>query len=169
MTEVLATALKAPVDMLPDIVRAGCLSPEDENLWIPLGNDTWSLPLCLNISEGYWVHLLKARKAGFINRHRHSSPVHVFTLKGRWHYPEKDWTAEAGTYVFEPPGDTHTLRVPEGGAEMIFLANVKGTLLYVDDSGNPTGFDDVFTRIESARAHYEAIGLGGDYVRHFIR
>ena len=129
----------------------------------------YSLPLCLNVSEGYWVHILHARRAGFINRHRHSSPVHVFTLKGRWHYPEKDWIAEAGTYVFEPPGDTHTLMVPEGCSDMMFLANVKGTLLYVDEQGNPTGFDDVFTRIESARKHYIATGKGADFVRNIIR
>ena len=158
-----------PPDMLPEIVRAGSLSTNDDKHWIPLGNEIYSLPLCLNVSEGYWVHLLKARQAGFINRHRHSSPVHVFTLKGRWHYPEKDWIAEAGTYVFEPPGDTHTLMVPEGGAEMMFMANVKGTLLYVDEGGNPTGFDDVFSRIEAARSHYSAIGLSSDYVRRFIR
>jgi 2,4'-dihydroxyacetophenone dioxygenase len=157
-----------PPDMLPEIVRAASLSADDRD-WIPLGNDVHSLPLCLNVSEGYWVHLLKARQAGFINRHRHASPVHVFTLKGRWHYPEKDWIAEAGTYVFEPPGDTHTLMVPEGGAEMMFMANVKGTLLYVDERGKPTGYDDVFTRIEAARNHYARLGLGQDYVRRFIR
>ena len=162
------SSIQAPPDMLPEIVRFSSFEAE-ESEWIPLGNDVYSLPLCMNVSEGYWVHLLRAKRSGLINRHRHSSPVHVFTLKGRWHYPEKSWVAEAGTYVFEPPGDTHTLCVPEGGAEMIFMANVKGTLLYVDEQGRPTGFDDVFTRIQAARQHYVSTGRGADYVKRFIR
>jgi 2,4'-dihydroxyacetophenone dioxygenase len=158
-----------PRDLLPDIVVPECLLPQDETLWVPLGNEVYSLPLCLNVSEGYWTHILRIKRPGLINRHRHSSSVHLLTLKGRWRYLEREWIAEAGTYVFEPPGDTHSLIVPEGGAEMMFMANVRGMLLYVDEQGKTTGFDDVFTRIESARKHYVEIGKGADYVRRFIR
>lgn len=159
----------APVDMLPEIVMPECWMHTDDKHWVPLGNDSYSLPMCLNVSEGYWVHLLRVCTPGIVNRHRHSSPVHVLTLKGNWHYPERDWVASPGTYVFEAPGDVHTLCVPEGCDEMMFMANVKGALVYVDEMGNPTGYDDVFTRIAAARAHYENIGLGGDYVKNFIR
>jgi quercetin dioxygenase-like cupin family protein len=38
--------------------------------------------------------------------------VHAFTLRGEWHYLEHDWIAKTGDYVFEPPGETHTLVVP---------------------------------------------------------
>ena len=161
--------IAAPIDMLPEIVRPDSLCESDTREWVPVGEALYSRPLCLNVSEGYWLHLLWAKRSGFINRHRHSSPVHVFTLKGHWHYPEKDWVAGPGTYVFEPPGDTHTLKVPEGCPEMMFMANVKGTLLYVDERGAPTGYDDVFTRIDAARKHYATVGLGADYVRRFIR
>jgi outer membrane protease len=40
-------------------------------------------------------------------------------LKGKWKYLEHDWVAEAGSYVFEPPGEIHTLVVPEGVDEMV--------------------------------------------------
>jgi 2,4'-dihydroxyacetophenone dioxygenase len=162
-------ALVAPPDMLADIMRPDAFGEADPRQWVPLGDDNFSLPLCLNVSEGYWVHLLRATKPGVINRHRHSAPVHLMTIKGHWHYPEKDWVAGPGTYVFEPPGDIHTLCVPEGGAEMVFMANVRGALLYVDEKGALAGYDDVFTRIEACRRHYSAIGLGPDYVKRFIR
>lgn len=42
-------------------------------------------------------------------------------------------------------------------------------MIYVDPDGNMTGYDDVFTRIAKCRAHYEAIGLGTDYIDQFIR
>ncbi|MFY9437799.1 MAG: 2,4'-dihydroxyacetophenone dioxygenase family protein, partial [Burkholderiaceae bacterium] len=121
------------------------------------------------VTAGYYVHLLRVNKAGLIQRHRHSGAVHAHTLKGRWHYLEHDWVAEEGGYVFEPPGETHTLVVPEGCNEMLTLFFVHGALIFVDPDGKATGYDDVFTRIEKYRAHFEAVGLGGDYVKQFMR
>ena len=58
-------------------------------------------------------------KSGVLSRHRHPAPVHGFVLKGSWHYLEHDWVATEGSYVFEPPGETHTLVVDDGVEEMI--------------------------------------------------
>jgi hypothetical protein len=77
--------------------------------------------------------------------------------------------AETGSYIFEPPGETHTLTVPEDCSEMITLFTVHGALMYVDPQGYATGYDDVFTRIEKYRTHFENIGLGADYVKRFMR
>jgi len=41
--------------------------------------------------------------------------------------------------------------------------------MYVDQDGNSTGYDDVFTRIERYREHFEKVGLGADYVKTFMR
>jgi hypothetical protein len=90
-------------------------------------------------------------------------------LKGRWHYLEHDWVAEEGGYVYEPPGETHTLVVPEDVEEMITLFQVNGIMLYVDPDGNALGYEDVFTKISMCRAHYQACGLGAEYVDRFIR
>ena len=61
---------------------------------------------------------------------------------------EHDWVAETGSYVFEPPGETHTLVVPEDCAEMITLFHITGVMVYVDPWGKQTGYEDVFTKIE---------------------
>jgi 2,4'-dihydroxyacetophenone dioxygenase len=42
-------------------------------------------------------------------------------------------------------------------------------MLYVDPWGKPTGFEDVFTKIDMCRKHYAASGLGVAYVDQFIR
>lgn len=141
----------------------------DERLWAPLGANSWSRPIHLNVTAGYYVHILKVTRAGLIQRHRHSGAVHAYTLKGRWHYLEHDWVAQAGGYVFEPPGETHTLVVPEGCDEMMTLFFVHGSLMFVDPQGQATGYDDVFTRIDKYRAHFDAVGLGADYVKRFMR
>ncbi len=159
---------KKPADAPDDIVVTAAL-PDDERVWVPLGNGVCSRPLCLNTVAGYWTHLLRVSKSGMVNRHRHASPVHAWVLKGSWFYLEHDWVAEAGTYVFEPPGDTHTLVVPDHVGEMITYFHTTGTLVYVDEHGETVGFDDVFTRIKACRDHYAGCGLGDSYVDQFIR
>ena len=120
-------------------------------------------------SQGFWVNLLKVTRAGVLSRHRHTNAVHGYVLKGRWHYLEHDWVAEEGGYVYEPPGETHTLVVPEDVEEMITLFQVNGIMLYVDPDGNALGYEDVFTKISMCRKHYQECGLGADYVERFIR
>ena len=104
-----------------------------------------------------------------LSRHRHTNPVHGYVLKGRWRYLEHDWVAEEGGYVYEPPGETHTLVIPENVEEMITLFQVNGIMLYVDPDGNALGYEDVFTKITMCRKHYQECGLGADYVERFIR
>ena len=76
--------------------------------------------------------------------------------------------ATAGSYLFEPPGDVHTLVVDEGDY-MITLFHNSGALLYCDEDGNTVGSTDVFDRVKAARDHYEEVGLGTDFVKRFIR
>jgi 2,4'-dihydroxyacetophenone dioxygenase len=157
-----------PWGMAPDMVVPDLLT-EDPRLWAPVGQQMWSRPIHLNVTGGFYVHLLRVARSGLLQRHRHSGQVHAYVIRGRWRYLEHDWTAEEGGYVFEPPGETHTLVVPADCTDMITLFTVSGSLMYVDPQGNATGYDDVFTRIDRYRAHFESVGLGGDYVRRFMR
>lgn len=129
----------------------------------------WFRPLVLGVSQGYFVNLLRVRKSGILSRHRHSGPVQATTLKGRWHYLEHPWWATEGSHAFEPPGDIHTLEVPEGVEEMVTLFHVTGAYIYVDSQGRPEGVEDVFSKLKLAREHYEKVGLGADYANQFIR
>lgn len=158
-----------PRDMRPEQVIIPALPPADDPTWVRITDHSWSRPLQYNVSMGQYTHILRVTKAGVIARHRHSGGVHAFVIKGRWHYLEHDWVAEEGSYIFEPPGETHTLVVPDGCTEMVTLFQVTGSLMYVDPFGKSTGYDDVFTRIEKARKHYEAVGLGAGFVDQFIR
>jgi 2,4'-dihydroxyacetophenone dioxygenase len=51
----------------------------------------------------------------------------------------------------------------EGGLDQLLVP------IYVEPDGNTVGVEDVFTKLEAARKHYEAVGLGTDYVDRFIR
>src|ERR687889_700302 len=84
------------------------------------------------------------------------------TPTGQWHYREHDWVATTGAYVFEPPGEIHTLVVPEDTEEMITFFNITGCMLYLDEANRYTGYEDVFTKIDMCQRHYTACGLGAD-------
>jgi len=152
-----------PEILWPDISRCA------ESEWVPQSEDVAFRPLCFSASQGYFVNLLRVRKSGVLSRHYHASPVHAYVLKGRWYYLEHDWVAEEGSYVMEPPGETHTLIVPDDVPEMITLFHVTGAYVYVDPLGKPEGVEDVFTKIAHAQKYYEKVGLGRDYVDRFIR
>jgi 2,4'-dihydroxyacetophenone dioxygenase len=151
----------------PDELVAQALA-EDEREWVPAAMaGVWMRPLLFDTVRGAWTNVVRMRTQGYISRHAHPSPVHGFVISGRWHYAERDWVASAGSYVFEPPGDVHTLMADPG--ESLTLFWITGTLIELDETGGTIGYADVFTRIEQASRHFESVGLGADYVRKYIR
>ena len=142
--------------------------PEDERLWVPQAPNVWFRPLFLNRTTGEWVNLLRVRRSGVLSRHLHPAPVHGYVIKGSWRYLEHNWIARAGMYVFEPPGEIHTL-VVDSEDEMITLFHVSATLVYFDDQLRPCGHDDVHTKIAMCRKHYIEVGLGESFVDQFVR
>jgi quercetin dioxygenase-like cupin family protein len=169
--QALAYQLPQPLGMTPDLVHPGVLGQwlADDALWVPSTATVAFKPLMLNVTQGYYINLLRVRGGGVVSRHRHSGPVHALVLKGRWYYLEHDWVAEEGAYAYEPPGETHTLFVPPESPEMITWFHVTGGYTYVDPQGAAQGYEDVFTKIATARKHYDAAGLGADYVQRFVR
>ncbi|MCW3054486.1 MAG: Cupin 2, conserved barrel [Chthonomonadales bacterium] len=116
--------------------------------WVPQGERVWFKPLRFDLANGRWVNLLKITGGGKVNRHRHSGgQVLGYVLQGGWHYLERDWSARPGTFVYEPPGDIHTLVVDEG-EEMQTLFILEGVVQYLDDNDNVIYQDDVFTKLE---------------------
>lgn len=143
--------------------------PEDERVWVPQAPRVWFRPLLLDTVTGQWCNLLRVRRSGVVNRHRHPSIVTGYVLRGRWHYLEHDWVAETGTFVYEPPGEVHTLVVPEGCNEMVTFFNVRGAMIYLDEAGHVSGYEDVHSKIDMCLSHYAANGLGHGYLEQVVR
>ncbi len=120
----------------------------DELPWVPQGDRVWFKPLRFDLATGRWVNVLKITGCGRVNRHRHSGgQVLGFCLQGSWRYLEREWVARPGTFVYEPPGDIHTLVVDEA-EEMRTLFLLEGVVQYLDDEDNVIYQDDVFTKME---------------------
>ncbi len=142
--------------------------PDDERHWVLSEPNVWYRPLFFDMTTGTHAEILRVRRGGILSRHRHSAPVHGFVLKGSWRYLEHSWVAREGSYVYEPPGEVHTLTV-DGDEEMQTFFYIEGPVLYLDEDDNIVAIDDNLTMIEQCRKHYEAVGLGADFVNNFIR
>jgi quercetin dioxygenase-like cupin family protein len=163
-----------PIRQLPGIQPEIAIAaiPDDERVWVPQAPKVWFRPLLLNTVTGSWCNLLRVRQSGVLSRHIHPSWVTGYVIRGAWRYLEHDWVAREGSFVYEPPGEIHTLVVDEasgGDTEMITFFNIHGAMVYVDEAGQPTGYEDVFSKIAMCKAHYEAVGLGAGYVDQFVR
>jgi len=159
--------MAAAATRVPELALAAL--PADEREWVPQAPGVWFRPLLFNTVSGGWCNLLRVRRSGVLSRHRHPMAVVGYVIKGRWKYLEHDRTAEEGSFVFEPPGEVHTLTVPPDCTEMITFFNILGAMIYVDSAGVQTGYEDVWTKIDMCRAHYVQCGLGAAHVDRFVR
>jgi 2,4'-dihydroxyacetophenone dioxygenase len=134
----------------------------DESNWVPYIPGVHFIPLWFGTrSQPGFSNILRVQPGAKLNPHYHPSGVYGFTLKGTWRYLEHDWVAIPGTFLWEPPGEAHTLIVPadEPGPMFTYFVSLGG-LVYLDSmaSGKPVAYDDGFTLLELAEDHYRNIG-----------
>ena len=77
--------------------------------------------------------------------HKHTGEVHAFTLAGEWAYLEYPDSPPntAGSYLFEPPGSTHTLKVADhagGVTDVLFV--IYGAMLHLGDTSEVVAVTD---------------------------
>src|SRR5256885_14824624 len=142
---------------------------DDDRFYVPLSETVGSRPLLIVPSQNRWCDVLMAKSAGLVNRHYHPHAVYAYTISGKWGYLEHDWTATAGDFVYEAPGEAHTLVAHHSPEPMKVHFNVTGPLIWLDERGEPTGTFDVFDYIDLCRSHYEKVGIGAAYVDQLVR
>jgi hypothetical protein len=140
----------------------------DDPLWVPITDQVQFRPLMFDCSNGAWSNVLKVSPGGSLACHYHTAPVHAFVLEGAWRYLEHDWVAETGSFIYEPPGEMHTLYADETRGMSTFFVT-RGSLVYSDAAGKQIGFEDVFTRLARFREHLSALGLDQTIADQLIR
>lgn len=155
-------------DALAEIYLADAAT-DDDRYYVPFTETVGSRPLWINVKDNSWADILRATAAGLVNRHYHAHEVFAFTLSGRWSYLEHDWTAGPGDFVYEPPGEGHTLVAHETGEPMRALFIVKGPLAWLDERGEVTGLFDVHDYLALCRQHFAAVDIGASYVDTLLR
>jgi 2,4'-dihydroxyacetophenone dioxygenase len=126
--------------------------------WVPLSDGAEYKPVRFDFATGVWVNVLRIAPGAGLSRHRHNGgAVLAYCLEGSWRYLEREWVAVPGTFVYEPPGDVHTLEAGPEGMTTLFVTD--GVLQYFDESEGVVREDTVFTRYEGYLRHCEANGI----------
>ncbi len=100
--------------------------------------------------------------------HHHTGVVFAYTLSGEWSYLEYPASppSKAGSYLYEPPGTAHTLKVADqndGETDVVFV--ITGAMLILDEAGEVTAVLDAASH---ARDWPEALRQQGKPVPEII-
>ena len=125
-------------DGIPEVFYADTTS-DDMRYYVPLTETVFTRPLFISPAQNRWCDILMATGPGLVNRHYHPHQVFGYTLSGKWGYLEHDWTATAGDFLYEAPGEAHTLVAYEHEDPMRIFFNVTGPLIWLDENGEPEG------------------------------
>jgi 2,4'-dihydroxyacetophenone dioxygenase len=155
-------------DAKPEVYIADAAT-EDLRYYVPFSETVSSRPLWISPSQNKWADILRADGAGLVNRHYHPHEVFAYTISGKWGYLEHDWVATAGDFVYETPGEGHTLVAHHHPDPMRVFFIVQGPLIWLDEDGESEGHFDVHDYIALCRDHYEQVGIGADHVDTLFR
>lgn len=67
------------------------------------------------------------------------------------------------------PGEALTLVVDEGEEDILPFFATRGSLIHTDAQDHQAGYEHVFTRLQQARDHFEAVGVDQAILEAMIR
>jgi 2,4'-dihydroxyacetophenone dioxygenase len=128
------------------------IATDDERYYVPLTETVGTRPVWISVAQNSWCDVLRATSAGLVNRHYHPHEVFAYTISGKWGYLEHDWTATAGDFVYETPGEAHTLVAYESDEPMKVHFKVRGPLIWLDEDGEAVVSSTYTTTSSCARS-----------------
>ena len=133
---------------------------DDALPWIAAGEGVELKLLRVVENAGLWIVRNRFQPGVQIPTHRHTGPIHGFTLTGRWHYAEYKIDYTRGSYIFEPANSVHTLTVNADNTETTdVLFVMEGANLNLSPAGEVERVDDGPTTLAYYLAACEAQGL----------
>ena len=125
--------------------------PEDRP-WIPTfyGEQKY---IRLSLATGEWVLFARIKPGQQVPYHKHHGGLNLYVLEGELNFVDEDWVAGPGTYVFEPPGNTHVELSDKG---VLMLAWSQGPLEFLNPDNTPVEVRDcVAWKAEIEQYHAE--------------
>jgi 2,4'-dihydroxyacetophenone dioxygenase len=160
---IMSTAFKAfnVNDPEADIIRrfgveGGHLGPgEIDSPWVPYGDNAAIRHMAFDVRGNWYANTLWIKKPGMIGTHKHHGTVLMLCTHGSVRYLEYDWTATAGSFISETPGQAHTL-VTEHPEGVKLFGWMQGVADHYDDQGNIAESIDVFWFVNHYVSYCEA-------------
>ena len=123
---------------------------EKDSPWVPFGPNAAIRHLGFDPRHNIFMNMLWVKSAGVIGTHKHRGTVVMMCLEGSVRYLEYDWLATPGSFIYEPPGLTHTL-VTDNPTGVKLFGWLQGPIEWYDDQGKFVETSDVFFFMN----HYE--------------
>jgi quercetin dioxygenase-like cupin family protein len=118
--------------------------------------------LVADVEGGFFVVRVRFAPGIQLPTHLHTGAVHAYTFSGEWtylEYPESP-PNRAGSYLYEPPGSTHTLKVAghiSEDTEALFV--VGGAMVLYGEDGAVIDVIDAATHKRDYFAMLRAQGI----------
>ena len=115
----------------------------------------------VDLNSNLWISMTRLPPGARVVTHYHTGHVYAVTLQGRWFYEESpEEVSEAGSYLFEPAGSTHTLCTPADveGDTVVWFA-VFGANINLGEDGEVLSVVDAHAALEMYETYCDALGL----------
>ena len=115
----------------------------------------------VDLNSNLWISMTRLPPGARVVKHYHTGHVYAVTLQGRWFYEESpEEVSEAGSYLFEPAGSTHTLCTPADveGDTVVWFA-VFGANINLGEDGEVLSVVDAHAALEMYETYCDALGL----------
>jgi quercetin dioxygenase-like cupin family protein len=121
-----------------------------------LGGGLWLQLAMVDLPNGLWVMRIRLDPGTVLLRHRHTGPVHAFTVSGRWRYLEYDDVNLPGSYLYEPAQSVHTLEAPgDNDAVTEVCFSILGSNLNLNDENEIVSIDNATSILKLYRMRCE--------------
>jgi redox-sensitive bicupin YhaK (pirin superfamily) len=137
ITAVPPTESRTAPSVVDPEVRGFPVIPDDRP-WIPTSYGEQKY-LRLNLTTGEWVLFTRIQPDQQVAYHKHHGGLNLYVLEGELNFVDEEWIAGPGTYVFEPPGNTH-VELSEKGVLMLVWS--QGPLEFLNADNTPAEVRD---------------------------
>lgn len=131
---------------------------EEESPWVPFGDNAAIRHLAFDVRQNLYSNILWIKGPGVIGTHKHRGVVVMICLEGGARYLEYDWVAGPGSFMYEPPGLTHTLVSDHPQGTKLF-GWMQGPIEFYDENGQFIETIDVWWFINHYESYCKANGL----------
>ena len=133
---------------------------EEEIPWVDTGTGVELKLVQADIEAGLWIVRNRFAPGVVVQKHKHTGQVYGYTLTGAWKYAEYDYINRAGSFLYEPAGSVHTLKVPDDNTGLTDVwFQIYGSNLNLDADGNVESITDAGGVYAAYMAMCEAQGL----------
>lgn len=124
---------------------------ESDSPWVPFGDNAAIKHLAFDVRNNIYSNILWMKGPSVIGTHKHRGTVVMMCLEGSARYLEYDWVATPGSFIYEVPGEAHTLVTEHPEGTKLF-GWMQGANEFYDENGEFVMTADVWWFMD----HYES-------------